>query len=220
MRTSTSIKIAALLISQIIAGTASANLIKNGGFEENVLSGPLSLYIGSTAMPGWTVINAQIDQQRSADYGPSHGVYAAEGNQLLDLTGNTGRGGIKSDAFSTTIGDTYTLQFALGAFAATGSNVVVDVWINDVKFTSFINMLAPGKNSDWETKTFSFMATDALTSLSFTVSQDPSTNNAGVGLDNVIVTAGGTSTQVPEPGIAGLALSGLLGMAWMRRRKK
>lgn len=219
MRTSTTLKIATLLISQILAGAASANLIRNGGFEENVLSGPISLAPGSKAMPGWTVINATIDQQRTIDYASS-GVYASKGNQLLDLTGNKGRGGVKSDAFSTTIGDTYTLQFDLGAFAATGSNVVLDVWINDVKFTSFTNMLAPGKNSDWETKTFSFMATDALTSLSFSVSQDPSTNYAGVGLDNVIVTAGGTPTQVPEPGIAGLALSGLLGMAWMRRRKK
>ncbi|MCE1184436.1 MAG: DUF642 domain-containing protein [Rhodocyclales bacterium] len=216
MRTSTTFKIAALLISQLIAGAASANLIRNGGFEERPVS-ELYLPAGSTYMPGWTVINETITQVHTNFYG---GVSSSEGSQLLDLSGYYGRGGIKSDNFSTTIGNTYTVQFALGAFSVTGTNVVLDVWVNNIKFTTFVNMLDPGKYSDWETKTFSFMATDALTSLSFSVSQDPSTNRAGVGLDNVIVTAGGTPTQVPEPGIAGLALSGLLGMAWMRRRKK
>ncbi len=229
MRTSTTLKIAALLISQMLAGAASANLIRNGGFEENPVSypGDISLAANSTAMPGWTVVGTTISQQTNARFA-SYGLHGTEGNQYLDLTGNQSRGGgVKSNAITTTTGENYTIKFDIGSFFVGGNikknfgTAIIDLAINDKFVASFTNTMdLTNFGSDWITASYTFLANSEKTTFTLTASTSLASSDLGVGLDNVIVTAGGTPTQVPEPGIAGLALSGLLGMAWMRRRKK
>ena len=216
------------LTSAPASATVAANLLANGGFESPDVASWVLKNVGDTSITGWTVVGGQISFQDTAAFG-GLGVVASEGHQFLELTGVVGRGGgVVSDAFGTDVGATYRVEFDIGAFFVAGQgsfgNVIVDLKVSgDTTTHSFTNVLglaAPG--SDWETKSFDFVATAASTTLDLRSSLSLASSNLGVGLDNVRVTqiqAAPLIPSVPEPESYALMLAGLglMGIAARRR---
>ena len=225
-KTVTSLKAtwAALSITlALLCSPAYANLVTNGSFETHT-GKVATVGIGSTSITGWTVVGNYISMVSNASFSGT-GITASDGNWLLDLTGNVGRGGgLISDAFATEIGTTYNLLFDVGAFNYLGTsygNAIVDVWINGIAMGSFKNINSLSHSgSDWETKSFDFTADSASTRVEFRSSLSTASSNLGVGLDNIRVTSSiGTPSPVPEPLSLALFGVGLAGLALNRRRK-
>ena len=202
---------------------AAANLVTNGGFEAPDITGYPYYGVGSTAMPGWTVVGNTIQQTDNAAFG-AQGVVASEGSQFLDLTGNVGRGGgVKSNAIATVAGDQYRLQFDIGAFFVGGygsfGNVIVNLWIDGVASGSFTNVLSlTSAGTDWETETVDFTASGAATVVEFRSSLSTASSDLGVGLDNVRLNQRQGGTPAPEPVSSWLVAAALAGLGLARRR--
>jgi hypothetical protein len=207
-----SITFAAVLL--LAASSASAALVTNGGFESPDITGFPFLGVGSTLMPGWTVVGNTIQLTDNGAFG-GVGVVASQGQQFLDLTGNVGRGGgVRSDPVATTAGQQYRLEFDLGAFFVAGQgsfgNVTVDLWIDGVAQASFTNLMSlTSAGSDWETMHWDFTAATSASTFEIRSSLLTSSSNLGVGLDNVRLSAQGS---VPEPTTLALAALALLGL--------
>lgn len=218
--------LASLLLAFAAAGSASAASLVNGGFEQPGTSNLVYLTAGSTALPGWTVVDStpggdnEIAYTNSAAFG-GLGVVASEGSHFLELTGVTGRGkGVKSDAIDTVAGTTYRVGFDVGAFFVGGQgsygDVTLDLLIDDVLAGSFTNALglsAPG--SDWQRFSYDVMASGPSMRLTFLASTALTSSYLGAGLDNVTFDAlprqpvGPTSPGgVPEPGAWALMILG------------
>ncbi|HEY9192494.1 MAG TPA: PEP-CTERM sorting domain-containing protein [Methyloversatilis sp.] len=216
------------LVSAPASATVVANLVANGGFESPDVASWVLKNAGDSSITGWTVVGGQISFQDTAAFG-GLGVVASEGSQFLELTGVVGRGGgVVSNAFGTDIGATYRVQFDIGAFFVAGQgsfgDVIVDLKVSgDPATHSFTNALGlSAAGSDWETKSFDFVATAASTTLDLRSSLSLASSSLGVGLDNVRVTqiqAAPLIPSVPEPESYLLMLAGLgvLGVAARRR---
>ncbi len=204
---------------------AKADLVFNGSFEDlsstfvpGVDAGTMSLPNGSTAIPGWQVLNVfggDIAWQKSSDVagGNPWGLKASQGNMFIDLTGYSNdsgspfKGGIQlATTIPTTIGQTYRLTFDLGSSLAydPGVNPVVLVSVTGNPavqgFTGNGSLPdAGGFANHWENKTYLFTAVGTSTTLSFT-GATPGTEHVLL-LDNVSLTA------VPE---ASTVLAGVL----------
>src|SRR5450631_3849827 len=99
-------------VGVILASSASASLLVNGDFEQpnqgTSMSGSQFLSVGSS-IAGWTVVGSSgvnVDQA----FSPTT-YWTGNNSQFMDLTGMTGNGGVTSDAFATTIGQTYQVTF-------------------------------------------------------------------------------------------------------------
>jgi len=96
-----------------VVGVANANLLTNGSFEDGDFSGgPVSADVGSTIIPGWTVVNGQLNTVST--WNP-WGLAASDGIDFLDLTSyddSAPYGGI-TQAITTTVGQQYTFSFDL-----------------------------------------------------------------------------------------------------------
>jgi len=107
MKLSKSIVIASAM-GVILASPAAPVLVLNGDFEQPIEPPNTFLPVGSM-IPGWTVVGndgVNVDHVSSGTpYWPGNT------SQFLDLTGNTGGGGIQSDAFATIAGQTYQISF-------------------------------------------------------------------------------------------------------------
>ena len=78
-------KFLALTIGAITAGAANLSAaLLNGSFEEGSAPPDSSLGIGSTAIPGWTVVEGEIAQMNNSSL-VSHGYRTPYGNRYLDL---------------------------------------------------------------------------------------------------------------------------------------
>jgi choice-of-anchor C domain-containing protein len=155
----------------------------NGGFEAGTYvedgSGFKQLNAGDTSIVGWTVDVGSVDWIRS--YWP-----AQEGLMSLDMSGI--EAGTISQTFETTIGNSYTVSFALSgnpagpptvktldvsATGGTAANYTYDASANDLN------------NMNWTEATYSFLATSASTTLSFI---STTATAFGPAIDNVVVT--------------------------------
>ena len=156
--------------------------LTNGDFETGAYadggSGFEQLNAGDTSLDGWTVDSGSVDWIGS--YWP-----AEHGTMSIDLSGADA--GTISQTFATTIGNTYTVSFALSGNPA-GEPVVktLDVTATGATpasytFDSSVNTLT---DMTWTTETYSFLATSASTTLSF-VSTTPGAY--GPALDDVVV---------------------------------
>ncbi len=87
---------------------AAPVLLMNGNFEAPVQ--PINAFLAvGTSIPGWTVIGLTGHNVHQVAAGPLN--WPADTTQFLDLTGNTGGAGIRSDPFMTTPGLTYRITF-------------------------------------------------------------------------------------------------------------
>jgi choice-of-anchor C domain-containing protein len=158
--------------------------LTNGGFEDSGTYldngfGFQQLDAPNTSIVGWTVGGHSVDWV--SFYWP-----AAEGAMSVDLSGSDA--GSLSQTFDTTIGNTYTVSFDLAGNPAgppemktlqvTATGGTIGTYSADVT-----GLVLPTLN--WTTQTYSFLATTASTTLTFT-STTPTA--FGPALDNVAVT--------------------------------
>jgi choice-of-anchor C domain-containing protein len=192
-----------------------AGLIVNGSFEEGTDPGAFTDEpVGSTNITGWSVINNSVDY--TGTQWP-----AADGLRSIDLNGTElGNPGGVAQTFTTIIGDTYLVSFAMAGNPGFGNgdgiktlSVSADGQSGTFSFDTTGHNL---QNLGWVTDTWSFTATGTSTTLAFNSLTE--NTNFGPTLDNVIVTA---MSSVPEPSSAimlSLAFASLNVMA-VRRRK-
>ncbi|MBN2133815.1 MAG: choice-of-anchor C family protein [Sedimentisphaerales bacterium] len=209
-----------LLVAAVLVAAApvQADLVQNGSFEESTYSSPIgsyvTLYEGSTAITGWTVIGAVAVASDSVDY---IGGYwqASEGNRSLDLNGYYGTGGVEQ-VISTVAGNTYVVTFDMAGNPDRQGVKTMEVSAGTQSALFQFDTTGHSKsNMGWETMTWSFIADAPDTTLRFmSTMTNPNDNAWGPALDNVHV------TPIPAAvllGMVGLGSSGGL-LAWRKRR--
>jgi choice-of-anchor C domain-containing protein len=162
---------AAVFTAPTNASFESGTFVDNGvGFQQ--------LNAGDTSIDGWTIGGNSVDW--IATYWP-----AADGAMSIDLNGVNA--GSLSQSFATTIGNTYTVTFALSGnpegdpavktldVSATGAAPV------SYSYDASLNELT---NMNWATEEYIFVATSASTTLTFT---STIAGAFGPALDNVVV---------------------------------
>lgn len=210
----------------LAAGPAAhANLLVNGSFEEGAFvnqgNQTMSPSVGSTVIPGWTVIT---DATAWINAGNPFGLTASDGSRFLDLTNYSAGAPYAglSQTFATLAGATYTLSFDLGGSNAWGRPdglIASAAGMSQVFTTGPASVTTP--NNDWYQESMTFTASGATTTLTLQ-------GSAGfnyIGLDNVVVellSAPGTPPDpvpaIPEPGTWALMAAGLVALGLLRRR--
>ncbi len=167
-----------------LAGTALAFTgPTNGSFETGTYvdggSGFEQLNAGDTSITGWTVDAGSVDW--IGTYWP-----AQDGSMSIDMSGADA--GTISQTLATTIGNTYTVSFFLSgnpvgppivktldvsATGAAAASYTYDVSGNDLT------------NMNWTPETYTFLATNASTTLSFV---STTSGPFGAAIDNVVIT--------------------------------
>ena len=204
------VTIAGFAMAATLISAQAAPLITNGSFEDttsfvdNTGQDTMTLPVGSTAMPGWTVAGSEA----LAWIGPANpfSLTASAGNYFLDLTGYNSGGPFSgvTQNITTVPGSTYQLSFDLGSSSIYGlpSAIVGSAAAAAQTFTS-----TQTGTDNWESETLSFTATGATT----TISLIGNTGQNYIGLDNVDVTFI-SGPPVPEPAsltLLGFSLAGL-----------
>lgn len=212
--------LAALAVS-CLAFTVSANaanLLINGGFEQgnyNVGAPYTTLGSGSTAITGW-VVSGSLDWHIIVGPNAHFGHNGVDGSQYAVDLSSGGQPGIYqiSQTFATTVGQTYHLEFLLGA---PGFNTGVTVNVGDVSQDFY----AAGSSQfgfPWHVETIDFTAVDANTMLSFSGFEGGFWSPV---IDNVSVTAA-AAASAPDSGatllLMGLGLTGMFASRRMVRK--
>jgi choice-of-anchor C domain-containing protein len=155
----------------------------NGSFETGTFvdggAGFEQLNAGDTSIAGWTVDAGSVDW--IGTYWP-----AQDGSMSIDMSGADA--GTISQTLATTIGNTYTVSFYLSGNPAGAPSVkTLDVNATGAVAASYAYDVSGNDltNMNWAQKTYTFLATNASTSLSF-VSTTPGA--FGPAIDNVVIT--------------------------------
>jgi hypothetical protein len=152
----------------------------------------MSLNPGSTVIPGWTVVNAEIAWATNAN---SFGPFTPHGGMFLDVTGyhdSPPYGGI-SQTVTTTPGQSYRLTFSLGSDngnpAYTGPvGVMASANATSSSFTTTV------VSNSWGAFTFDFIATSTATPL--TIVGISTAGGQYIGVDNVSVQSIGAAFYI------------------------
>jgi len=188
----------------LLAPVAQAASFTNGSFEVPTFSGTFqTIDAGSTALTGWDVVSGSVDLINTY-WTPFHGAYS------IDLNGN-GVGSIQQ-TFDTVANQTYTVTFAMAGNTDGGGNKIITAGVTSGDAYTFNITGHTHASMGWETRSFSFVAEGASSTLYF--SGYAGNGPYGAALDNVTVSA------VPEPETYGMLLAGLGLVGYMARRKK
>lgn len=213
-------------LAVLLVGTAHANLLVNGSFEDGVFvnqgNQTMSLAPGSSVIAGWTVLT---DATAWINAGNPFGLAASDGSRFLDLTNYSAGAPFAglSQSFATTAGATYTLSFDLGGSNAWGRP---DALIARAAGTSTTFTTGPASattpNNDWYHESMTFTATGETTTLTL----QGSAGGNYIGLDNVVVdllSGPGLTPDpvpaIPEPSTWALMLAGLAVIGGAARRR-
>ena len=174
----------ALVASMSLAGSTFAFAgATNGSFEEGTFTvAPFdTLTPGSTALTGWSVDTGSIDWI---------GTYwtASNGSRSIDLNGFDA--GAISQTLTTTIGNTYVVNFDLSGNPVglpTTKTLNVNATGGPTTGYTFDTLAAGNTQTDmkWVLSAYSFLATSATSVLTFTSTV---AGEFGPALDNVVVT--------------------------------
>ena len=195
------IVIGCALAMLLFVGVRTAHAVgTNGSFEDGTAPGVfLTLTAGDTDITDWTIDSGGVDYI---------GTYwtAADGDRSLDL--NSVVAGTVSQAFATVVGATYDISFALSGnpaggpalkavrVSATGATPQDYTYDTAVEANSLVDM-------KWATHAYSFVASDATTTLSFASLIGGA---YGPALDNVVITE--TLPPPPPSGCSSSSISG------------
>jgi hypothetical protein len=201
------VALSALSLSLAIAAPASANLIQNGSFEDDVIPG--NSWQSFTDITGW---EADDNNERFEIWNNYNGETAAEGNQFAELNAHPGSTLPFSifQEFTTATNQSYDISFAYQARANDQEKFSFDVISGSDNLDW---LLSDHTTNGWRIFSESFVAAGTTTKIMFT-SVNPLTGTVGNFLDDVRVTA-----TVPEPGTLGLLSAGLIGLVAVRRRR-
>lgn len=185
-----------LALASISATAAASAVIYSEDFESYTtgLAPSGSTFATYTGTLGtWSVLGASVDTIK--------GGFGAITNISLDLDGTPGPGGI-TRTIATVAGHVYQLNFD---YSGNGGAQPFSINFGGVN-TNFT-----GSSGVTAFASGFFTATGATTTLSF---QGTSGGNSGATIDNITV------TDVPEPGVLGLLLGGLVAGGLVKRRAK
>lgn len=190
-------KILAAVAGLVFAGSAHANLIVNGSFEDNQVANGGWSYFSAASVNGWEGSNIEIWHNM--------GVTAPDGAQIAELNAHPYTGNIFSiyQNFATVVGQLYDVSFFYRARSSANESFNFSVG----SISTLVNDHVTNK---WNTYSNSFVATSAITELRFT-SVDAST--VGNLLDGVVV-----KSHVPESSSMALFVAGLFGLFVARRK--
>jgi choice-of-anchor C domain-containing protein len=208
-----------ILISMLLLPLpCTANLILNGSFEQgpDVGSTFIDLPAGSTAILGWTVGGFHIDYSGPGTWNISDGI------RNIDLDGsvqNANRNGAISQAFSTTIGQRYSVTFDLSGNPA-GFPLLKQLEVSAGDAAAVFGygigaVVAPSLplHISYSHQEFSFNALASLSTLTFrSLTQQSGLPGFGAIIDNVVV------QSVPVPSPLALLFSSLAALLLTRRR--
>jgi hypothetical protein len=192
----------------------------NGSFEA-VQIGPPFVSSNLANIPDWTHTGSLGDGPLwHIGYADGDGsvTVAGDGNQFVTLGGGFGPFG--SSSFDQvvpgfTVGDTYTLTFKMASEAnfSGPQSLTVDFPSGSSTGPQTFTAATPPFNywSDWETKTYDFVATDTSVDIRFSVTD----KQFDVGLDSVSLSA----PTVPEPATLTLLAIGLASIGYRSRRR-
>ncbi|MBI1353466.1 MAG: choice-of-anchor C family protein [Acidobacteria bacterium] len=188
--------------------TVRANALSNGSFEQPGNFAPTRVVsLGDPFLVGWSVTQGAVDYVG--------GVWkASDGQYSIDLNG--GRSGTIAQAAATVVGQTYTLSFDLAGNPAVAGEKRVRVsaagQVQDFKF--YNNATTTTAAMGWQTRTWTFTAVSAATTISF---ESLTSGDAGPAIDNVVLSAGGvqpppTCSYYVSPQSAEVASAGGTGL--------
>lgn len=187
------------MLSALCVG-ANANLIVNGGFEDNNVAAGNWAYFSSASVNGWDGDNIEI-------WDSFGGVVAPEGTQHAELNAHPFDGSVFSifQNFATVVGQTYDVSF----FYSARVNSNEQFSFSAGSLAALLNDHVVGS---WKQYTGSFVASSTVSTITFT-SYDAGTY--GNFLDNVVVTA---KANVVESSPLVMLLIGLAGLVLIRRK--
>ncbi|GGY75463.1 hypothetical protein GCM10011613_21220 [Cellvibrio zantedeschiae] len=194
-------KCTAFIAGLLLAGSANANLIVNGGFEDNAVANGNWSWFPASSVNGWEGSNVEI-------WHNLFGIASAEGQQHAELNADGGNSGAWSifQQFGTVVGQSYDVSFA---YRARESSDLFKFVVGSINST-FTN----SDTTQWKLFSSSFVATSTLTTLTFT---SLNTGTYGNLLDDVKVNA---HVSLPESNTFALFAIGLIGLGLVRRRAK
>ena len=187
-------------MASLLSVGANANLIVNGGFEDNNVAAGNWDYFSSAAVNGWDGDNIEIWDH----YG---GVVAPEGNQHAELNAHPFDGGVFSifQNFATVSGQTYDVSFFYSARVNNNEQFSFSVDTLSALLTDHVV-------GSWTQYTGSFVASSNLSTIAFTTYD---TGTLGNFLDDVVVTA---KVNVDESSSLVMLLIGFFGLVLARRK--
>ena len=215
----------ALLALGFAIPTANAQTITNGSFETDSY-GVTNLASGGP-LTGWTITNFSgsvypFGINNNSGYG-----LTPYGSQyiLLGYYGNASHNYIEQTISGLTAGTTYDVSFAIATegyanLYGAGNHSQLTASISSGSSTAAQTFTAPSSTAKywdtWGTDTYAFVANSSSATLRL-AQADPILNGFDVGLDNVSIKAGISST--PEPGNVALLLSSCLSGGLLLRRR-
>jgi hypothetical protein len=167
-----------------------------------------SLATNSTTITGWQVGGIGVDWLNEPDYG------ASDGQHAVDLGWYEGGAGSIAISLPTLVGATYAVSFdaaAVPGFPSYRNEGTVSAGSSTAAFSPAFSVAFDFSGQDFHAQQFSFVATNANTTLTFAAAVLDT--SYGPVIDNVSVSL----SAVPEPAAAWLWLAGLVAMPALRR---